>query len=106
MGPAVWRHGAQQTSNLHTAGHMSVSPRPPPKPQKSRRLDVGGAQRKPAEGALLGVRREKPAVPIEECLAEPESRRKLGGDDPGNHCPRIARNLGAALTSRSIKVIV
>ena len=45
-------------------------------------------------------------VPIEECLGESESRRKLGGDDPENQCPGIARNLGAALTSRSIRVIV
>ena len=82
------------------------SPHTPPKPQKSRRLHVGGAQRKPAEGALLSVRREKPVVPIEECLGESESRRKLGGDDPENQCPGIARNLGAALTSRSIRVIV
>ena len=110
-GSAVWGQVAQQTSNLHSAGHMSaqwephVTPTPPPKPQKSRRLHVG-AQRKPAEGALLRVSREKPGVPTEACLAELESRRKLGGGDPENRCPRIARNLGAAVTSRSIRVIV
>lgn len=34
-GPAVWEHVAQQTSNLHSPGHMSVSPHTSQTPEES-----------------------------------------------------------------------
>lgn len=60
VGPAVWRHVAQQTSNLHAAGHMSVFHVHLPA-RRVGGLMLVGLRRKPAEGLCSVSEEEKPA---------------------------------------------